>query len=106
MKTYQFDEALNAINETNNEHLNILCFYQTLKTELCQDRLSDTRILEFYELSNKPYFANNKELITCLSKFNNHKVVDLESINLKDFENFAKQWTPYEKVTVVIDEIE
>ena len=103
MKTYQFEDALSAINESNIEHLNILYFYQKIKTQLNQTKLSDSRILELYELSQKSYFGNSSDIIVCLSKFNNHKVVDLETIDLEKFKKFAKVWTPYEKVDVIID---
>lgn len=104
MKTYQFEEALNAINEANSEHLTILCFYQKIKVVLCQNKLSDTRILELFELSKEPYFNNSGDFVSCLSKFNNGRIVDLETINLKELEKYAKQWSPYQKVNVVIDE--
>ncbi len=100
MKTYQFDEALNAINETNKEHIDILYFYQNIKTELCQDKLSDTRILELFEISQKDYFDSISQLISCLSEFNNHLITDIEAINIQEFEDYAKGWSPYKKISV------
>ena len=106
MKTYQFDDALNAINEVNNEHLNILYFYQHIKKHLNQEKLSDERILDLYKLSQKSYFSNTNDIVVCLSKFNKHRVVNLEDINLIEFEEFAQEWTPYEKVDLIIDDSE